>query len=110
SSPHLSGIGVDVLPTSRGLRVVGVFPGSPAARAGLVRGEEIIRVGSTALAGHTAEFDSSLIRGRAGTRVTLTVTTGAQSHKITITRQNIVIPVASGKVVSYRGTKVGDDL
>src|SRR5438105_10242651 len=51
SNPHLSGIGVDVLPTSRGLRVVGVFPGSPAARAGLVRGDEIIRLGSRARAG-----------------------------------------------------------
>jgi carboxyl-terminal processing protease len=107
SNPHLSGIGVDVLPTSRGLRVVGVFPGSPAARAGVVRGDEIIRVGSTRLAGHTAEFDSSLIRGPAGTRVTLTVVSGAQSHNVTITRQNIVIPVASGKIVIYHGTKVG---
>jgi carboxyl-terminal processing protease len=35
------------------------------------------------------------------------VVSGAQSHNVTITRQNIVIPVASGKIVIYHGTKVG---
>ncbi len=42
SNPHLSGIGVDVLPDPQGLRVVDVFPGSPAARAGLARGDVIV--------------------------------------------------------------------
>jgi carboxyl-terminal processing protease len=107
SNPHLSGIGVDILPTSRGLRVQGVFPGSPAARAGLLAGDEIVRVGSKALAGHSAEFDSSLIKGPPGTQVTLTVIRGSQSHKVTITRQNIVIPVATGRIVSYHGVKLG---
>jgi carboxyl-terminal processing protease len=107
SNPHLSGIGVDVLPTSRGLRVQGVFPGSPAARAGLKAGDEIVRVGSRNLAGHSAEYDSSLIRGPAGTQVTLTVLRGSQSQKVKITRQNIVIPVATGRIVTYHGHKVG---
>ncbi len=107
SNPHLSGIGVDVLPTSRGLQVQGVFPGSPAARAGLVRGEEIIKVGSKPLAGHSAVYDSSLIKGPAGTQVTLTVLTGGHMRKVTITRENIVIPVASGKIVTYHGDKIG---
>ena len=38
SNPHLSGIGVDVIPDPLGLRIVDVFPGSPAARAGLGTG------------------------------------------------------------------------
>ena len=38
SNPHLSGIGVDVQAESRGLLVDDVFPGSPAAKAGLAAG------------------------------------------------------------------------
>ncbi len=108
SNPHLSGIGVDVLPDSRGLRVVDVFPGSPAARAGLARGEVIVGVGSTSLANRSADYDSALIRGPAGTRVTLSVLRGTQRSTVIVTRADLVVPVASGKLVSYRGTRIGD--
>src|SRR4030088_1738213 len=47
SNPHLSGIGVDVLPDKQGLRIGDVFPNSPAARAGLTSGDVIVQVGST---------------------------------------------------------------
>ena len=108
SNPHLSGIGVDVLPDARGLRVVDVFPGSPAGRSGLQRGDLIVQVGATSLANRTADFASSLIKGPAGTRVVLTVLTGAHRHVVTITRQNLVVPVTSGKIVTSHGVKIGD--
>ena len=107
SNPHLSGIGVDVLPDSQGLRVVGVFPGSPAARAGLTRGTVIVKVGARPLAGRSAEFASSLIRGPAGTPVTLTVVTAGKRRRVTMRRANIVVPVASGRLISYHGVKIG---
>ena len=47
SNPHLSGIGIDVQTERQGLEVVDVFEGSPAAMAGLVRGDVITHVGST---------------------------------------------------------------
>jgi carboxyl-terminal processing protease len=108
SNPHLSGIGVDVLPDPRGLRVVDVFPGSPAAGAGLRRDDVIVRVGPTSLANRSANFASGLIKGPAGTRVVLTVVTGSRRHVVKITRKNLVVPVASGHVVSYHGIKMGD--
>jgi carboxyl-terminal processing protease len=108
SNPHLSGIGVDVLPDTRGLRVVDVFPGSPASGAGLQRGDVIVRVGPTSLANRSADFASRLIKGPAGTRVVLTVLTGSHRHVVTITRKNLVVPVASGHIVTYHGTKIGD--
>jgi carboxyl-terminal processing protease len=108
SNPHLSGIGVDVLPDPRGLRVVDVFPASPAARAGLMRGDLIVQVGATSLANHSAEFASNLIKGPAGTKVVLTILSGQRRHSITITRENLVIPVASETIVSYHGLKIGD--
>jgi carboxyl-terminal processing protease len=108
SNPHLSGIGIDVLPSSRGLEVIDVFPGSPAARAGLTRGDLIVEVGSTSLANRTGDFSSRLIQGRAGTQVTLTVLRGPRRLVVRITRADLVIPVATGNVVTYHGLKIGD--
>jgi carboxyl-terminal processing protease len=108
SSPHLSGIGIDVQPESRGLRVIDVFTGSPAARAGLMRGDLIVAVGATSLANRSPTFGSRLIQGRAGTPVTLTVLRGKTRRVVRIVRADLVIPVASGNVATYHGLKVGD--
>src|SRR5207248_9356365 len=108
SNPHLSGIGIDVLPDPRGLRVVDVFPRSPAARAGLGHGDVIVKVGGTPLGGRSADFASRLIRGPAGTHVVLTVVRGQRTRVVTVTRANLVVPVASGQVVTYHGVKIGD--
>jgi carboxyl-terminal processing protease len=108
SNPHLSGIGVDVLPDPRGLRVVDAFPGSPAAKAGLGHGDVIVEVGKTRLANRSQDFASSLIKGPAGTNVTLTVLSGGRQRVVTITRENISVPVTSGKLVVYKGIKIGD--
>ncbi len=107
SNPHLSGIGVDVLPNPKGLTIMGVFPGSPAAGAGLMQGDLIVKVGSRSLAGHSADFASSLIRGPAGTKVTLTIIKGGTHQQVTLKRANIVVPVATGRIVTYHGVKLG---
>ncbi len=107
TNPHLSGIGVDVGSDPRGLLVQEVFSGSPAARAGLGPGQVIIEVGSVSLAGHSSEFASNLIRGHAGTDVTLTVLDGKRRRTVTITRQNLVVPVAASKLLRYHGVRIG---
>ncbi len=106
TNPHVS-IGIDVVPDPRGLRVVDVYAGYPAARAGLQHGDVIIKAGRTSLAGRSATFGTQLIRGTAGTRVVLTILRGHQTRIVTIIRVNRVVPVASGKIVSYHGTKLG---
>jgi carboxyl-terminal processing protease len=106
-NPHLNGIGIDVLNVAKGLRVMDVFADSPAARAGLTRGDVIVAVGHRSLANRSRDFGSNMIRGSAGSNVTLTVLRGSQRRVITVTRANIVVPVASGKVVTFQGRKVG---
>src|SRR5207248_8712057 len=98
SNPHFSGVGIDVVPDPAGLRVVDVFPHSPAARAGLVHGDLIVKVGSTSLSDRSADFASRLIRGRAGTHVTLTVMRGPLRRIVSIVRAKLVVPVASGSI------------
>jgi carboxyl-terminal processing protease len=100
-------VGIDVETESRGLLVVDVFPGSPAAKSGLGRGDLITRVGSTSLANRSAAFSASLIKGRAGTRVTLTVMSAKHKRIVTLVRADITIPVASGQILNYHGTKIG---
>jgi carboxyl-terminal processing protease len=106
SNPHLSGIGVDVRAERRGLRVTDVFPGSPAAKAGLARGDLIVAVGGTSLASR-AGMGPTLIKGKAGTPVTLTVETGTRKHVVTLVRRDLVVPVATGSIVTYHGIKIG---
>jgi carboxyl-terminal processing protease len=84
-----------------------VFPGSPAATAGLQRGDVIIAVGATSLAKRPATFGSALIKGTAGTRVTLTILRGKRTLTRTLVRADIVVPVATGTIVKYHGVKLG---
>jgi carboxyl-terminal processing protease len=108
SNPHLTGVGIDVVVQPRGLQVVDLFPGSPAARAGIQPGDVIVAVGPTSLANRPSTFGSKLIQGRPGTRVTLTVVRGAQKLRFTIVRANLVIPVTSETIATYHGIKLGD--
>ena len=107
SNPHLSGVGIDVKSEPQGLLVIDVFPQSPAAKAGLGRGDVITGVGTTSLANRSAKFSASLIKGRAGTRVTLTVREGKHKRTVSIVRADVTVPVASGRIVDYHGKKLG---
>jgi carboxyl-terminal processing protease len=107
SNPHLHGIGVDVVKDPKGLRIIDVFPGNPAAKAGLEHGDLIVAVGSHQLAGHTADYASKLIRGRVGTTVRLTVLRAKKKLMFSIVRADVVVPVASGRIIDYHGLKIG---
>ena len=107
TNPHLSaGSGSTSSPSRRGCEIVDVFPGSPAARAGLVRGDVIIAVGSTSLGGPLGELARRLIRGRPGSRVTLTVQSRAPARaSCRSSARDITVPVASGRVLNYHGVQ-----
>jgi carboxyl-terminal processing protease len=108
-NPHLSGIGIDIgtRPQPQGLLVEDVFQGSPAAKAGLTRGDVITQVGSTSLANRSEKFSAALIKGKAGTKVTLTVLRDKRKRTVTVTRADIVVPVAASKILDYKGSKLG---
>jgi carboxyl-terminal processing protease len=106
-NPHLSGIGIDIKLQAQGLLVQDVFSGSPAAKAGLTTGDVITHVGATSLANRTENFSAGLIKGRPGTAVELTVTHSGHSRTVRVVRANLTVPVAAGRIIDYKGTKLG---
>jgi hypothetical protein len=60
------GIGISILATGEGVRVVEVIPGSPAAEAGIETGDRITAVDGVALAGNDIEASKDALRGTVG--------------------------------------------
>ena len=101
------GVGMNVAEVKRGLRVVTVFEGSPAARGGILAGDVITGVDGASLAGKTSEQATTLIKGRAGTSVTLTVVTGqAASRDLELRRARVDVPVVKAGVKKSGVTRV----
>jgi carboxyl-terminal processing protease len=107
TNQRFHGIGVDVVTDPRGLRVIDVFPGQPAARAGLQHGDLIVSVDSHRLAGHSSTYAQKLIRGPAGTTVRLSVLRGKRTMRFKIVRAEVTVPVTSGRIIDYHGLKIG---
>lgn len=100
---NFAGVGIvlDVDPISKSLLVVQTIDGGPADKAGVQPGDVILSVDSKSTAGLTIEQDSSLIRGKAGSTVQLTVDRKGQAKPIvfTIVRQTIHAPSVRSQVV-----------
>jgi carboxyl-terminal processing protease len=103
---HFSGVGINVAPDRRGLRVLSVFPNSPAKRAGLGRGDVVVAVNGTVLAGRSPDFASGLIQGKAGTKVTLTFVSRGKRKTERLTRERINVPSVTSRVAHRAGVPI----
>jgi carboxyl-terminal processing protease len=104
---RFSGVGIDVTSTRSGLLVQNVVPGTPASRAGLREGDLITRVNGRALKGLKSTASTALIRGRAGTSVTLGLERGRGHRTVKLERQVINTPIVLDAVDSYHGRRIG---
>ena len=107
SEQPTTGIGIQVMSEPEGLRVSSVTEHSPAAEAGLMRDDLIVKVGSTSLADKTLDYGSNLIRGPVGTRVTLTILRDGTEHVLPVERAKLVVPVALSRMLSYHDLRIG---
>lgn len=100
NSGHFVGIGVEIYAGDDGYIVVSsVTPGGPAEAAGILAEDKITEVDGESITGKTAADVSALVKGEAGTDVTLTIfreSTGEVLEK-TVTRQDIQV-----KTVTWR--------
>jgi len=105
---RFTGIGIDIAPDKRkrGVVVEQVFAGSPAQRAGLARGDVIVRAGQRTLKGGSLTDASAAIRGREGTGVRLTwLSPGGRVTKV-VERAKVNIPIVQSKLEHFRGHPV----
>ena len=102
---EFEGVGMNVEEDKRGLRVLRVFDGSPARRAGIQREDLIVSVNGRSIAGVNSEVATARIKGPEGTRVTLgVVKSGSGERKnVRVERERIEIPVARGRMVTHNG-------
>ncbi len=106
---HFSGIGLSIVPAKAGLHVATVFPGSPAAKAGIDPGDTIVSVEGKSLAGVDSETAVAKIKGPEGTQVTVGVVDAktGKTREETLTRAQVVLPNVSSQVKEVGGRKLG---
>jgi carboxyl-terminal processing protease len=99
------GVGMSVAGEKRGLRVVQVFKGSPAQRAGIKKDDLIVAVNGQSIAGVPSSVATGRIKGPAGTPVSLSVQSpgAAKPRVLRVKREHIDIPIAIGKMIRHKG-------
>ncbi len=94
---NFEGIGAYVELIGDEFTIIAPIKGSPAEDAHVQAGDIITHVDNEDIAGYTAGKTVSLIKGLAGTKVTLTISRDGRTQKITITRGKITIPATTIK-------------
>ena len=95
-----SGVGIYLTFTATGYPVIaGTLPDSPAAKAGLQAGDQIVKVGDMDMKGATADQATAAIQGPNGTQVTFTIARGATTLTVTITRAEIHVASVRSQVI-----------
>jgi carboxyl-terminal processing protease len=109
TNPQIDGgIGVAVQAfTAGGLLVGEAYPGTPAAKAGIVAGDTIIAADGHSFTGRSQNYAVDLIKGKVGTTVTLRVRHHHSTKTIQVRRADINIPVASSTLLHHDGVKIG---
>lgn len=103
---RFSGVGLAVLEIRSGLRVTRVFTPSPAARAGIRAGDAIVAVNGRSISGRPDEVSTSLIRGRPGTPVTLTVISQGRRREERLIRANVEVAPVESSLRRFRGRRL----
>jgi carboxyl-terminal processing protease len=107
TSGAFEGVGMNVAEVERGLRVLTVFDDSPAKRGGIRTGDVITAVDGHSLAGKTSEQATTLIKGPAGTPVTLTIVRGkAAPRDVRLVRAKVDVPVVESDMQQTDGRKI----
>ncbi len=104
---QFEGVGMNVEEIPRGLRILAVFDGGPAEKAGLEPGDEIIAVNGKSLKGASSEDSTTEIKGKAGTTVELTIIQDGKRRTLTVERASVTVPVSTKRMVETEdGTEV----
>lgn len=102
------GIGCSIAKYDTGeIKVIEVFPSSPAEKAGLLVGDKIIKVDNEDYADKTSTDISYYIKNSGKDKVILTVERENKEIDITINLSKVEIPYVSSKVIEHNDKKIG---
>ena len=110
TSGELSGVGIQLSldKDTKELVVVSPIEGSPASRAGVQPKDVITAIDGKSTKGMSTEDAVKLIRGQAGTTVTLTLKRKAQVLEVPLTRERIELHAVDHQInTTPDGVKVG---
>ena len=99
------GIGTAIQGVERGLRIVVVYPNSPAQKAGIRVGDTITSADGHRLAGLSEAAATAFIKGRAGTTVTLEILRDGTALTKKVKRARISVPVVSSRIANAGGER-----
>ncbi|KAK4775961.1 hypothetical protein SAY87_023922 [Trapa incisa] len=109
SDGNLQGVGlyINAEPDSGHLVVMSCVDGSPAARAGIREGDELVEIDGERLDGVDSETAAQKLRGRAGTTVTLKIHSGKDSEsdsfrEVSLPREHIRLSPISSAIIPHR--------
>lgn len=110
-SGEFGGIGAEIGLNAQGkITVISPLKNTPAERAGLQAGDQILRIDDLDTAGLTPEEAAQRIRGERGTVVTLTIVRNEEPEPrtIRIVRDIIQIPTLDFQMIDHNGKESSD--
>ncbi len=106
-SGAFGGVGMEIDIKDNVLTVIAPLPDTPAAKAGILAGDKILKINGVSTAGLAADDAVSQIRGKIGTKVTVTMEgSDNKPRDITMTRETINVPTVVWKMINQNGKNI----
>lgn len=108
-SGEYGGVGMYIGQRDGRILVIAPIEDTPAERAGIKAGDEIVKVDEKSVVGMTQDKVVRMLRGTPGTRVTVWIRREGKEDllKFDIVRELIKIKVAKGEVLEQKGLRIG---
>ena len=87
--------------------VIEVYDDSPAKKSGMQVGDIIIKVNGEDVKGKTGSELATIIRGKKGTKVEITVKRGEEEKNLSLKRDVVDLISVTDKIIEYDGKNIG---
>ncbi len=105
---NYSGIGIEITNNTDGnIQIVGVFPSSPAAQAGLQVNDIVTAIDGTDMLGKDKSELTKYVKEKQLDQFTLTVLRNEETIEVTVKKTVVEIPSVSSKMYEQNGKKIG---
>ena len=102
------GIGAEIYRTqNKNITVNKVYKNSPSEKAGLKKGDEIIKINNKELKEKTTEEVSKLIKSKKSQTITLTIKRENKTYNKKLTTEEIEIPSVKTEIIKNENKKIG---